>query len=393
MPAFAKSAGGMLTDKQIDVIVRGIRERWSKPDVLRGENPPPYSSSEPGDASRGSEVYARLLFFVPWCRAAEADQGKLNRGWILSCLVERSRASNDRDRRTSGIGRSGLAGQRSRETNVRSRCLRCGGMARFSAHEIPRSALSDVRKDQRENFDDPPDGLSRRKLLMKMGILFNGIVAAVLAVPIFVTFCLPWRADVSKAFESWLPLGELNQFPAGQTRFATYRNPVVNPWDGKTADIACWVRNVDGQNFQVFAINCAHLGCPVRWFPQSSLFMCPCHGGAYYQDGSRASGPPERGLFEYHYKIEERKAVHQCGRDADARQKTTASHVTLRDTTMRLIGQIGEWLDARLQVGHTYPRDRRSIRFRAIPPAGFTFSAAPPSLCLFFKSLPAFCWL
>ena len=61
----------------------------------------------------------------------------------------------------------------------------------------------------------------------------------------------------------------------------------------------CWVRNIDGNNFQVFAINCAHLGCPVRWFPQSRLFMCPCHGGVYYEDGARASGPPERGLFEY----------------------------------------------------------------------------------------------
>jgi Rieske Fe-S protein len=32
--------------------------------------------------------------------------------------------------------------------------------------------------------------------------------------------------------------------------------------------------------------------------------MCPCHGGAYYADGGRASGPPERGLFEYSYKVE-----------------------------------------------------------------------------------------
>src|SRR5271163_1116903 len=30
MPAFAQSAGGLLTDKQIDVIVEGIRQRWSK---------------------------------------------------------------------------------------------------------------------------------------------------------------------------------------------------------------------------------------------------------------------------------------------------------------------------------------------------------------------------
>jgi cytochrome c oxidase cbb3-type subunit 3 len=58
MPAFAQSAGGMLTSKQIDVIVSGIRERWSKPDVLQGASPPPYSSPEPGNPSRGSEVYA-----------------------------------------------------------------------------------------------------------------------------------------------------------------------------------------------------------------------------------------------------------------------------------------------------------------------------------------------
>ena len=31
--------------------------------------------------------------------------------------------------------------------------------------------------------------------------------------------------------------------------------------------------------------------------------MCPCHGGAYYENGDRASGPPERGLFEYQYKL------------------------------------------------------------------------------------------
>ena len=58
MPAFAQSAGGMLTSKQIDFIVHGIREHWGKPDILRGANPPSYSSAESGDASRGSDVYA-----------------------------------------------------------------------------------------------------------------------------------------------------------------------------------------------------------------------------------------------------------------------------------------------------------------------------------------------
>ena len=157
------------------------------------------------------------------------------------------------------------------------------------------------------------NGMSRRMMLVKLGIFLNAIVGSVLAVPIVRFLFSPVTREKKLAYESWLSLGGLEQFPAGQTRLATYRNPVVNSWDGKTADIACWVRNVDDQTFQVFAINCAHLGCPVRWFPQSSLFLCPCHGGAYYQDGSRASGPPERGLFQYNHKIEDGKIFIKAG--------------------------------------------------------------------------------
>ena len=146
--------------------------------------------------------------------------------------------------------------------------------------------------------------LSRRGFFMKLGILFNGFAAIVLAVPI-VRFLLSSAVrGQEKGYLSWVHLGDVTNFPEGETRMATFRNPLVMPTDGKTVETACWVRRVAGDQFQVFAINCAHLGCPVRWFPQSGLFMCPCHGGAYYRDGSRASGPPERGLFEYPYKIE-----------------------------------------------------------------------------------------
>lgn len=158
-----------------------------------------------------------------------------------------------------------------------------------------------------------PAGVTRRDFFMKLGIFLNGFVGIILAVPIVRYLLSPVARERKTGYESWIPLGNVEQFPSGETRLATYRNPIVNTWDGDTADIACWVRNVDGQTFQVFAINCAHLGCPVRWFPQSSLFMCPCHGGAYYQDGSRASGPPERGLFEYHYRIESGKLLIKAG--------------------------------------------------------------------------------
>jgi Rieske Fe-S protein len=153
----------------------------------------------------------------------------------------------------------------------------------------------------------PSTVTSRRALLAKLGLLFNALVGIVLAVPILRYLMSPVTRGRKSGYESWLSLGGLERFPVGQTRLAVYRNPDVNPWDGQTADIPCWVRNLDGQSFQVFAINCAHLGCPVRWFPQSNLFMCPCHGGVYYADGSHAAGPPPRGLFQYPYKTENGK--------------------------------------------------------------------------------------
>jgi quinol---cytochrome c reductase iron-sulfur subunit, bacillus type len=158
-----------------------------------------------------------------------------------------------------------------------------------------------------------PDEVSRRGMLMKLGLLFNGAVGAILAIPILRYILSPVIRETNAGHDPWVTLGMLDTFPAGQTRFATYQHPSANPSDGETANIPCWVRNIDGRSFQVFAINCAHLGCPVRWFPQSGLFMCPCHGGVYYQDGSRASGPPERGLFEYRYKVAQGKLLIQAG--------------------------------------------------------------------------------
>ena len=148
------------------------------------------------------------------------------------------------------------------------------------------------------------DEISRRGLLMKLGLLLNSLVAAALAVAC-IRYFWPWvMRGRDEGYLSWVSLGSVDQFPEGETRLTTFQNPYVTPTDGKTVDTACWVRHVQADQFQVFAINCAHLGCPVRWFPQSGLFLCPCHGGAYYRDGSRAAGPPERGLFEYPYKVE-----------------------------------------------------------------------------------------
>jgi cytochrome c oxidase cbb3-type subunit III len=70
MPAFAESAGGMLTDGQIDVIVRDMRSRWGRPGILDGANPPAYAAKSTGDAQRGERVYATF------CQACHGPGGR-----------------------------------------------------------------------------------------------------------------------------------------------------------------------------------------------------------------------------------------------------------------------------------------------------------------------------
>ncbi len=147
----------------------------------------------------------------------------------------------------------------------------------------------------------PAQSMSRRNLLFKIGTGLNGIAAALVGVPLL-GYVMSSFTRGSK--NSWISLGPLAKFPEGETRLAVYRNPISRQWDGDTGEVPCWVRRINSESFQVFAINCTHLGCPVRWFQESRLFMCPCHGGAFYEDGSHASGPPPRGLFQYEHKVD-----------------------------------------------------------------------------------------
>jgi mono/diheme cytochrome c family protein len=72
MPAFAQSSGGMLTDKQIDVITSEICARWGKPGILDGANPPSYLNllKSPGDVHQGEIVYGT------YCAACHGPEGK-----------------------------------------------------------------------------------------------------------------------------------------------------------------------------------------------------------------------------------------------------------------------------------------------------------------------------
>ena len=89
-----------------------------------------------------------------------------------------------------------------------------------------------------------------------------------------------------------------HDFEIGKTVGVKITDPSPLPWAGITAKSALWLRRVK-IGFIAFSINCTHLGCPVRWLADAELFMCPCHGGVYYKDGTVAAGPPPRPLTRY----------------------------------------------------------------------------------------------
>ena len=72
MSAFAQKEGGMLTDEQVNAIIRGIRERWSKPNALGGDAAPPYAAKSAGDAARGQAVYGT---YCASCHGADGNGG------------------------------------------------------------------------------------------------------------------------------------------------------------------------------------------------------------------------------------------------------------------------------------------------------------------------------
>jgi mono/diheme cytochrome c family protein len=57
MPPFAKSAGGMLTDQQINVLVHGMMHQWGRPDLFAGQTVPTYKATLSGDTVRGQQAF------------------------------------------------------------------------------------------------------------------------------------------------------------------------------------------------------------------------------------------------------------------------------------------------------------------------------------------------
>ena len=92
--------------------------------------------------------------------------------------------------------------------------------------------------------------VSRRQFFVKLGVALNGLAAVALATPVIGYLLGPIFRAKDGGYRKWISLGELDDFPEGQTRLAKYKNPISNAWDGETDNIPCWVRRTQGEFFR-----------------------------------------------------------------------------------------------------------------------------------------------
>lgn len=140
--------------------------------------------------------------------------------------------------------------------------------------------------------EDHPDP-ARRRLFAGVAIAAGGTLVGALVAPVagFILTPLGRRAE-----RVWRDIGQIGEFPLGETLKIRYEAPSGLPWVGFVAESAAWVRQERRGRFVALSAYCTHTGCPVEWRRGARMFLCPCHGGAFYWDGRVAAGPPPRPL-------------------------------------------------------------------------------------------------
>jgi menaquinol-cytochrome c reductase iron-sulfur subunit len=169
-----------------------------------------------------------------------------------------------------------------------------------------------------------------RSVFLEMSTLGVGaLIGGIVTLPALGFMIAPAFVD-NQGFDE-VDLGPLDNFPEDQFVIATFFSKTE---EGSVGRRTAFIRNNGTQNqvpsFTIISNRCAHLGCPTQ--PQGlpgnekkitannrevsitlvasvSGFQCPCHGGAYDDEGNRTAGPPVRALDRYQYLVRDGSLV------------------------------------------------------------------------------------
>lgn len=194
--------------------------------------------------------------------------------------------------------------------------------------------------------EEEPERYPRSVFLEMSTLGVGGLIGAIVTLPALGFMVAP--AFVGQEYDD-VDLGPLANFPENQFVITTFNSKKD---EGSVGRRTAFVRNNGLKNevpsFTIISNRCAHLGCPtqpqglpgkakevksssgtVTIIPVASVsgFQCPCHGGAYDDEGNRTAGPPVRALDRYEFLIREGNLVlgkpysvgKVIGKSADAR--------------------------------------------------------------------------
>jgi menaquinol-cytochrome c reductase iron-sulfur subunit len=143
-------------------------------------------------------------------------------------------------------------------------------------------------------------GVSRRNFLSYLAAAAGSLLAGIMGFPVVGFLLAPLLRREPLV---WRDVGAVTDFAVGDTVAVAFLHAAPVSWAGVAARSAAWLRRLDETTFLAFSVNCTHLGCPVRWEREAELFMCPCHGGVFYADGSVAAGPVPAPLEGYPVRV------------------------------------------------------------------------------------------
>ena len=174
---------------------------------------------------------------------------------------------------------------------------------------------------------EPAERFPRSVFLEASTLGLGALIGAIVTLPVLGFAVLP---SFLKQGSKDIDLGPVENFPEGQYVVATF---MADAKQGEISRRSAFIRNngtVEGKpSFTCISNRCVHLGCPVQpggpvfdakkkdvrssgsglveLIPAlpAAGFICPCHGGAYDQEGNRTAGPPVRALNRFEFLIKD----------------------------------------------------------------------------------------
>src|ERR1700680_700703 len=136
---------------------------------------------------------------------------------------------------------------------------------------------------------------SRRSFLGVLLALGSFFVGALLSVPLIRFALFPLLRRTTEVKTS--PVGEVSEFSSlTEPAMRTIQIEQVDGWRKAVSEKIVYITKDQQNQISVLTSICPHLGCTVPWNKEKKQFICPCHGGTFSADGSRVSGPSQRGM-------------------------------------------------------------------------------------------------